>query len=91
MESEKALERANQSFKSLPVDDRPLDLVNSIFAKYASLLKYLCDELQADKSEARNVRHIFSRAYKGATWILKEEWVQGRVDEIKEMEKVVQE
>lgn len=91
LESEKALERANESFKSLPADDRPLDLVNSIFTKYASLLKYLCDELQVDKSEGRNVRHVFSRAYKGAKWILKEEWVQGRVDEIKELEKVIQE
>lgn len=91
MESEKALERANDCFKSLPVEDRPEDLVNSIFFKYASLLKYLCDELYADKREGHNVRYVFSRAYKGAKWVLKEEWVQGRVDEIKELEKVIQE
>ncbi|KAI0440049.1 hypothetical protein F4803DRAFT_528852 [Xylaria telfairii] len=88
--SKKALERAIKFFESLPVDDQPQDLVDSIFAKYAALLTYMRNELQSNKSEGHHLRYVLSRAYKGAKWVLKEEWVQGRIDEIKELEKVIQ-
>ncbi|KAI1733586.1 hypothetical protein F4680DRAFT_472072 [Xylaria scruposa] len=89
--SKKALESANECFELLPADDQPQDLVNSIFVKYTSLLKYMRNELQSDKpEEGHHLRYVFSRAYKGAKWVLKEEWVQGRIDEIKELEKVIQ-
>ncbi|KAI1419719.1 hypothetical protein F5Y12DRAFT_788813 [Xylaria sp. FL1777] len=88
--SKKALERADEYFESLPVDNQPQDLVNSITIKYKALLIYMRNQLQSDKSEGHHLRYVFSRAYKGAKWVLKEEWVQGRIDEIKELEKVIQ-
>ncbi|KAI0454539.1 hypothetical protein F5B21DRAFT_524568 [Xylaria acuta] len=88
--SKKALERANECFESLPVDDQPQDLVNSITVKYKSLLTYMRNELQSGKSEGHHLRYVLGRAYKGAKWVIREEWVQGRIDEIKELEKVIQ-
>ncbi|KAI1348001.1 hypothetical protein F5Y01DRAFT_293570 [Xylaria sp. FL0043] len=89
--SKKGLERANECFETLPVDDRPQDLVNSITIQYKSLLTYMRNELQSDnKSEGHHLRYVFGRTCTGAKWVLKEEWVQGRIDEIKELEKVIQ-
>ncbi|KAI0965684.1 hypothetical protein F4678DRAFT_467363 [Xylaria arbuscula] len=89
--SKQALERATKCFESLPVDDQPRDLVNSIIGKYKSLLIYMRNELQPNnKVEGHHVRYVLNRAYKGAKWILKEEWVQERIDEIKGLEKVIQ-
>ncbi|KAI0401057.1 hypothetical protein F4802DRAFT_446650 [Xylaria palmicola] len=95
--SKKALESATSCFESLPVDDRPTDLVNSVLAKYSSLLLYMRDELQNtnnnnNKSEGggQHLRRVFSKVSKGAKWVIKEEWVQGRIDEIRELEKVIQ-
>ncbi|KAI1363099.1 hypothetical protein F5Y08DRAFT_329581 [Xylaria arbuscula] len=97
--SKKALERATSCFESLPTDDRPTDLVNSILAKYNSLLLYMREELQnsgsntnKNKSEGdgHHLRRVFGKVSKGAKWVIKEEWVQGRIDEIKELEKVIQ-
>ncbi|KAI1302469.1 hypothetical protein F5Y03DRAFT_361608 [Xylaria venustula] len=89
--SKQALDRATKCFESLPVDDQPQDLVNSIIAKYKSLLIYMRNELQPNnKVEGHHLRYVLDRAYKGAKWVLKEEWVQGRIDEIKGLEKVIQ-
>ena len=98
--SKKARGSATQCFEALPLDDRPTELVNSILTKYKSLILYMRDELQNNtpnnsnnKSEGdgHHLRRVFGKASKGAKWVIKEEWVQGRIDEIKELEKMIQE
>ncbi|KAI9728857.1 MAG: hypothetical protein M1834_007114 [Cirrosporium novae-zelandiae] len=56
---------------------------------YKRVLDYLKDDLQAD-TEARGVRNTIIRRWKGVKWVINESWVRGRIDEIEEQDKIIQ-
>ncbi|KAI0425234.1 hypothetical protein F5Y09DRAFT_335151 [Xylaria sp. FL1042] len=69
-----------QTIERLLSSKKSLERANECFESlpYKSLLTYIRNELQSDNNpEGHHLRYVF-------------EWVQGRIDEIKELEKVIQ-